>query len=245
MSAVILPSTGIQPEIVAQLGFRCDRAHNADDALHCLSEHAYTAVFVDCDLPGGKNGIDLVCAAKSVARRNVPLFIATSAHAAPAVRQACLDAGMDAFVAKPITPERLSLALRAFAPPLRSAASVHVPPRAQLLPTELIDYLGDGTEAGRAQSRRRFAEAVHECVERLTAAQRADDREIVRRCAHQLISLARMVGAPDLSAGAEQLEELAASAVAPELAQMTARLAAQAHAVTSALRIPEATTLVA
>lgn len=226
--------------ILHGFGFACERARDADEALVLFGATSYDAVFVDYDLPG-KNGIAFVRAAKAgLGAGRAPLFIATSAHATARPRQECLEAGMDAFVYKPITPERLRHTLRAFASPLRGSPSVQLPPPASAPATPLLKYLGGETESGQRESRERFAAALEVTVHRLAAAGQLRDRVALGRAAHHLVALARMAGAADLSLRAEQLEAAAPAATESELAPLVAAVKLRAEEVARNLCLPTA-----
>jgi len=225
--------------MLKQLGFRCDRARNADEALQLLRDQTYDSVFVDYDLPG-MSGTELVRLAKTTtAPGKTPLFIATTAYATTSIQRICLEAGMDAFVSKPITPERLRDALLAFAAPLRASASVQLPaPGPRPLRFELLDYLGGDSAAGRQASRAEFVRTMYGMLQTMKTALPSGQREELRRAAHQLVAHARMVGAEQLAALAVQLEELAAHAPEMELAALTAEIEAQARDLTPGLTGP-------
>ena len=228
--------------MLKRLGFRCDRASSADEALRLLRERNYDSVFVDYDLPG-MSGTELVRLAKTTTPPGkTPLFIATTAYATTTIRRTCLEAGMDAFVPKPITPERLRDALLAFAAPLRAGASVQLP-GPDPLKFELLDYLGGDTAAGRRASRAEFARALHETLQTMKDSIPSGPRETLRRASHQLVGQARMVGAQDLALLAEKLERHALHSPTTELALLTQEIEALARRLTPELTGPaQATT---
>jgi CheY-like chemotaxis protein len=71
-------------------------------------------VLMDCRMPvmdGMAAAADIRRQERTLGLQRVPI-LALTATAAEADRQACLDAGMDAVVAKPFTPAQLADALR-------------------------------------------------------------------------------------------------------------------------------------
>ena len=94
-----------------KMGHRVEQAGDGESAVARAAETAFDAVLMDISLPG----IDGVEAARRIralkgAAAQVPI-IAMSAHVFHNEIARHLDAGMDAFVGKPISPERLSEAL--------------------------------------------------------------------------------------------------------------------------------------
>lgn len=218
--------------VLHNLGITSVRARSGHEALVLLRSHACVWVFVDRDLPDLR-GPDFVRAAKAApAIALAPLFIATTASDSPAVQRECRDAGMDGFVAKPINPERLRAALLAVAKPRRAGSSVQQPPESEL-PSDLLEYLGGGTEAGRRRARERLTTAIAETVNRLDHAAHTGDRQDLRRAAHHLVAQARIAGAEPVATLAAGLEERADTLPAAEL---SAHAAAVSRAASALLR---------
>ncbi len=87
-------------------------AATGEEALERLAERRFNLVLLDVNLPG-MSGLDV---ARSIRANPDPAIaalplIAISAHAAPDQIDGHLAAGMDCFVAKPVSPERLSAAI--------------------------------------------------------------------------------------------------------------------------------------
>ena len=98
--------------LLERLGFRADVATNGLEALAALERQTYDVVLMDVQMPA-LDGLD---AARRICERWPaevrPRIIAMTANALPEDREACLAAGMDDYVAKPIRPEELESALR-------------------------------------------------------------------------------------------------------------------------------------
>jgi CheY-like chemotaxis protein len=98
--------------ILAKLGFTADIAVDGPSALARLKAHRYDLVFMDGNLPG-MSGVDVTVQYRATEGANHhAIIIATTSDSSTANREACAQAGMDAFIAKPITPEKVSLVLR-------------------------------------------------------------------------------------------------------------------------------------
>ncbi|MEM8899892.1 MAG: response regulator, partial [Bacteroidota bacterium] len=88
------------------LGYTVDLANNGEEAVKKLSEQGYDLVFMDVQMPimDGLTATRFI--RKSKASDSLPI-IAMTANALPEDREACLDAGMNDYLAKPIKPKFL------------------------------------------------------------------------------------------------------------------------------------------
>jgi len=97
--------------ILDRLGYRADVASNGLEALDALERHRYDVVLMDVQMPE-MDGLD---ASRRIRERwpdrSRPRIIAMTANAMIEDREACLAAGMDDYVAKPVRPEELAEAL--------------------------------------------------------------------------------------------------------------------------------------
>jgi CheY-like chemotaxis protein len=106
--------------LLAKLGYRADVVGNGLEALTALEREQYDVVLMDVQMPE-LDGLDTtrrICERWPPAER--PRIVAMTANAMQEDRDACIAAGMDDYVAKPIRPEALAEALRQ-AQPLTSA----------------------------------------------------------------------------------------------------------------------------
>jgi CheY-like chemotaxis protein len=109
--------------LLQKLGYSVDVVANGQEAVAALRRREYAAVLMDGQMPvlDGYQATRAVRAMEDGAR-HTPV-IALTASVMPDDRERCLAAGMDDFIAKPVTPERLESVLRRWAPvPLMPAA---------------------------------------------------------------------------------------------------------------------------
>lgn len=100
-------------DLLARLGYRTDAVGDGHNALALAARQEYALIFLDYDLPG-MSGLDVAreIRARSGGSSAARIF-ATTAFNTPEKQRECRDAGMDAFLGKPVTQERLRKILTA------------------------------------------------------------------------------------------------------------------------------------
>ena len=108
-----------------KLGLVVDVAGNGEEALDCYAVAPHGLIFMDCQMPVMDGYVATAELRKLEAERGlsrVPI-VALTANAGPEDQARCKGAGMDDFVAKPVTPEQLAQTVRQWCPSgLRKAA---------------------------------------------------------------------------------------------------------------------------
>jgi len=94
-----------------KLGYRADVAGNGLEVLSALDRQAYDVILMDMQMPE-MDGLEATRLIRERSDRiHQPRIIAMTANVTKDDRQACLDAGMDDYLAKPIRIEELIAAL--------------------------------------------------------------------------------------------------------------------------------------
>jgi CheY-like chemotaxis protein len=204
--------------MLGRLGYQTEFASAGEEALGKLAASSYDAVFIDCDLPG-LSGLEVV---RRFRAREAPgqrvLIIATTALTTAADRERCLAAGMDGFIAKPITPEKLRGALFGDREPEVAEPSQ---PGVRL---DLIHHLAGRAPGAVSRELARFSASMAEAMRSFEAAVGSGSRAEVSSASHRVLSLARMVGDDAMASVAADLQEYAAAYSESELAQEAATL---------------------
>ncbi len=204
--------------VLRKLDIQSDVVNDGIAALARLQNAYYDVAFLDWNLPGmiGTEVASRYRAVEPSTRRTI--IIATTAHSSDFNKEACLQAGMDAFISKPITPAKIAEALRDLAGPLRTAASIEVrsqhitlePPGE--IDLEMLRFLGNETLEGLASQIDRFLASFDS--DRLSARRilATGEREEIHRIAHRLLSHCSVVKYERLSKLASELQRSAANA---------------------------------
>ncbi len=102
--------------LLAQYGYTADVAANGLEAVDALERTTYDLVLMDVQMPE----MDGLEATRAIRARwpatSGPRIVAMTANALSGDREACLDAGMDDYITKPIRPSELAAALAATPP---------------------------------------------------------------------------------------------------------------------------------
>ncbi|HRI18967.1 MAG TPA: response regulator, partial [Burkholderiaceae bacterium] len=98
--------------LLQQMGYRADVASNGIEAIECVTRQPYDVVLMDVQMPemdGLEASRRIVSRWPEAAQR--PRIVAMTANAMQGDREACLAAGMDDYVTKPIRVDALVEAL--------------------------------------------------------------------------------------------------------------------------------------
>jgi PAS domain S-box-containing protein len=109
--------------LVEKQGHAATTAANGREALEALANGVFDLVLMDIQMPE----MDGFEATRAIRRKEIATgehlpIIAMTAHAAPGDRERCLQAGMDAYVSKPIRVKELFAAIESVAGPVTSPA---------------------------------------------------------------------------------------------------------------------------
>jgi len=199
--------------ILTRLGYRTDQATDGPDALAKLQANLYDIVFMDWDLPG-LNGVEVT---RRFRQWEPPerhtLIVATTAYSTPEKRRDCLEAGMDGFAAKPLSPEKIKATIQNLSGPLRAGSSIQIR-SAEEAPRSALDlsifrYMADQQPERMRQLAEEFIAALDKDVAQLVAAVRAGSVENTRRHAHRILSQTALVSATQVAAAATAIQEAA------------------------------------
>ncbi|MBN2311719.1 MAG: response regulator [Candidatus Hydrogenedentes bacterium] len=202
-------------EILRTLGCEVEIAENGERVLEAFERGTFDVILMDCQMPR----MDGYAATRAIRKREkegdrIPI-IALTAHAMTGDRERCLAAGMDDYIAKPVSPDDITAAL------LRWFRREPVDERPDEPPDEAPDDLSqlpvlDNERArqstgGKTKILKRithvFLSKVPQEVEELSEAIAQADAETTRRLAHSLKGAAATIGGARVSHLALKIEE--------------------------------------
>jgi len=244
--------------LLKKIGYRADVAANGLEVLEALGRETYDVVIMDVQMPE----MDGLEATRRIHQRwpagRRPHIIAATANAMQEEREACLAAGMNAYLSKPIRVEYLATALSNCRPhaartppaPAGKPAVSSRPPTPQgpeqqgrasaagVLDSAALERLVKiiGDEPDRLAA---LIDTFYEDVQRLVDSARRGlqqgQAEEVRRAAHTLKSTGAAFGATRFSELSRTLESLASSGTLDEAAGLIPHIEAEYQAVRIAL----------
>ena len=236
----------VAQRLLQVLGADCDTAGNGQVALEKLeADPGYDMVLMDCQMPV----LDGYSATRrwreleqgNRAERRVPI-IAMTANAMAGDRQKCLDAGMDDYLAKPVTRNELercierwrgvSLQVPETLPPAEQIATRSPPVINPSVLDELREVLGD--EVDKIVSV--YLEDTPRLIAQLERAVVGNDPIALRVAAHTLKSSSANVGATTLADAARDLEHGARDGTLAQPAAAVARIVGEFAQVRASLQ---------
>ncbi len=220
--------------ILESMGCRVITAPHGRAAVKLFAQEKFDLILMDCEMPV-MDGIEATRRIRQMEammqalpdgagrRRRTPI-IALTAHALNEVRDRCLEAGMDDFLAKPFEERQMAATLMRWLVPRGTVAfriaeaATGAPGRDERLTDTVIDgaAIGGLRALDRDAKSSRLARAVSRFVEiapPLVSAIRRncadDDAEALWKAAHSLKSSAGALGAKQLSRRCAEIESVA------------------------------------
>jgi len=236
--------------ILSRLGYRADVAANGLEVLEAVTKRHYDVILMDVHMPE----LDGLEATRRLRRKgpwlNSPRIVAMTADVMQEGREACMEAGMDDFVSKPIRLAELVAAIErcAIIRTTGSSPGVAMPAsdRPSPLPTEdsgiddevfeslrlVCDIGGSGTLtaliADFLSDSKRLLDEVQAAVER-------GDWDHLEHVAHTLKGTSGMFGAKKLASHFEAIERAARQHSSVDLNDLVARATSERLRVQDAL----------
>jgi CheY-like chemotaxis protein len=195
--------------LLERLGYRADVAANGLEAIEALERRPYDVVLMDVQMPelDGLDATRRICERWPAESR--PYIVAMTANALPEDREACLAAGMNDYVAKPIRTEELAAALKRARPlahgnggaPEVGYVSLDDGALQNLRDLGGDDFLGEVIDA--------FLADAPDLIATLRRSLAEQSNEELRRAAHTLKSNGATLGAESFSELCRTLEHSA------------------------------------
>ncbi len=221
-----LVNQDVARELLQAVGLRVEVASDGLQAVQAARHGGYDLVLMDVQMPG-IDGLEATRRLRA-AGLQVPV-VAMTANAFDEDRAACLAAGMNEHLAKPVDPDALYTVLLSWLP-----ATVGTPPPATPADDGAAPAI-DGVDTERAlrylsgrvvvyrRILRQFADLYRNGIAGFEEAVRAGDAVLARRGAHSLKGAAGTIGSLRVPPLAEMVENLVAQGRPPEEVLVAAR----------------------
>ncbi len=188
-------------------GYPCDVAFNGKEALEATAHLDYDLILMDCQMPvmDGFEATRLIRAAESAKGRHTPI-VALTAKAMKGDRDKCFEAGMDAYLTKPVDRDKLfALLLRFLESNQQRGDSGRFDASLDLA---ILKDISQGEHSIEKEMIDLFQLEVRDHLDKLRKAITDAEVEAVEREAHSLKSICGNMGARHLYQHAYMLERL-------------------------------------
>ena len=239
--------------MLRQLGYQVDVAADGSEAVDAVDQTEYAAVLMDCQMPG----MDGYKATAEIRRRQASgrrtPIIAMTAGLMRGDEEGALAAGMDDFLAKPVSIADLGVVLdrwtgtaspapdgRPALPASAAAAAEAAPPSLSVLDTRILaglrQFESEGPPGVLPGLVALFLDTTRHRLGELDAAVAAGDLTTAARLAHSLRGSCATMAATGMAATAQRLEQAAGAGAMAGVAQAILTMVAELEEVDAALR---------
>jgi PAS domain S-box-containing protein len=233
--------------MLRKMGCLVDEAENGARAIEALSRKRYDLALMDVQMPV-MDGYEATRCIRSGGPAGAIPIVAMTAHAMKGDRERCLEAGMDDYLAKPVTQSTLAEILEKWLPGEDSGEEDAMEPPAWDHENEARDAAPPCWDRDAMMERlmnddelaasvvQAFLEDLPEQIETIRQSLAAGDLEEIRRRAHTIKGSSANVGGEALRAAAAALEASARGEAVGETGARTEALEAEFHRLADAMR---------
>jgi len=188
--------------------YQIDVANNGQEALEKLERatEPYNLILMDVQMPV-LDGLETTRAIRRNAKWDYLPIIAMTAHAMIGDRERCLQAGMNAYVSKPVQQAGLIMVIEQY---LASGTASSTAPRPSAVERVLTDKLMQQDRALVSEMLRLFMEVAPERLEKLATAAAHGDAETLANEAKRIGAAAEHIAATSLGQCARSIGDAAA-----------------------------------
>jgi CheY-like chemotaxis protein/HPt (histidine-containing phosphotransfer) domain-containing protein len=234
--------------LLERLGYGADVVGDGRQALARLDHAAYDAILMDVQMPemDGLEASRAICARWAASER--PRIIAMTAEAMQGDREKCLAAGMDDYIVKPVTLDRLAAALAKCRPLATAAAAAeasaaplgerHSVAAGTALDRDVLEQLREdlGGTAALRDVIRSFLDQTPSVLSSLRDAAARADVASIRRAAHKIKGTSSLLGARNLSEQCAEIERVGETGSIDDAGSRVTAVEASYRAIEAALK---------
>ena len=196
--------------ILRKKGYRIDVANDGREALAKLNSSSYDLVLMDVQMPI-LDGLEATRLIRREARWDRLPIIAMTAHAMNGDRERCLQAGMNAYISKPVQPAHLIATIeRQLAAADRDAMSVSAGTTASPIERMLTDRLMQEDAPMMNDMLRLFLQIAPERLDRIEAAASRGDLDALHREVKKISVAADQLASTNIKDCTRRIEHAAA-----------------------------------
>ncbi len=198
-------------EMLEELGFTVTSAENGRIAVEKITEEGpFNVVLMDCQMPE-MDGFEATAAIRTLQEEGqidaVPI-VALTANAMKGDKEACLKAGMDDYISKPVKRKVLQTTLaRWVAPKLKVASPNDEAKDTTLMDHDIFDAYKEVMGEGLASSIDLFITDSRKLIQKLVDSYTNNEVQTLASMAHTLKSTSAALGLQDFSMLAKSVEE--------------------------------------
>src|SRR6516165_8727148 len=234
--------------LLERLGYGAEVAGDGLQALARLEQAAYDVILMDVQMPemDGLEASRAICA--RWARSERPRIIAITAEAMQGDREKCLAAGMDDYIVKPVTLDRLAAALAKCRPLAPAAATPEAADAAPVekqrsagnsaLDRDVLDQLREdlGGMMALCEVITTFLDQTPTLLSALREAAERADVPAIRRAAHRIKGTSSIRGARELSDRCAEIERVGQAGCIADAGSRVIAVEASYRAIEAALK---------
>ncbi|MGB3202934.1 MAG: response regulator [Nodosilinea sp.] len=190
-------------QILQRLGYRADVAANGLEVLAALAQRPYDLILMDVQMPE-MDGLEAARQIHRIWPTTRPRIVAMTANAMQGDREACLQAGMDDYISKPIRLDELVKILQETCP----ESSPAEPDLAVDLTAlhQFIETIGGADPAFQNDLIHSYLSSTQQLLRDLTTSYQQQDWASLKRSAHTLKSSSATISAHSLADRCRTLE---------------------------------------
>jgi PAS domain S-box-containing protein len=225
-----------------KLGYRVDITADGRAAVESWKSGRYDLIFMDCQMPvmdGYEATREIRSREIQLGKRRTPI-VALTAHAMKGIDQQCVDAGMDAYLSKPIDRIQLEACLERFLGEISRPAGTEMGavashPTAAPVQWDRLIAAADGNESQARELAQRFLDEVRPSMSSMSAALHAGNFFLLGNQARSLENTVAHMQAPLAQHAAALLAAAVANGDLSEVAELVKRLQQEVQRVLAEL----------
>jgi signal transduction histidine kinase/DNA-binding response OmpR family regulator len=227
--------------MLEKMGHATTITANGQAALAALAAHSFDLVFMDVQMPemDGLTATKCIREREQQTRLHLPI-VAMTAHAMKGDQELCLAAGMDAYIAKPVSSVQIKETIARILipePQVRPRPIVKAVPDSLVLwdPANALERL-DGDEQLLHEIVQIFLEESSRQLADLKRAVKEANAELLEKTAHRLKGELSYLGMPTVSRKADKLEKMGRECDLHYAAEVFAEFETEVFAVADNMR---------